>query len=108
MLWSGNRVTPIFQRLRAPAGSDQSVFGGAEFVYEAPDRGYAADDFRRWRAVARLHIRGRCRRTLLESVAGKGASGKYVQRREWRPFHAEPDLGSAAENGKGRSPREIR
>ena len=59
-----------------------------------------SDHLRRRRAVARLHLRRRRGGTQSESGARPGRLRQHVQRRQWRPDHAQPGVGAGAEAGR--------
>ena len=53
------RVHPLFQCVRAAAGSEFAILRGAFAVHAGGDTGRTPGNFWRWRANARLHLRGR-------------------------------------------------
>ncbi len=55
---------------------------------------------RRWRAIARFHLRGGRGRAEPESGAGTECFGQDVQRRQRLPDHVEPGVGAIAAVGR--------
>src|SRR6266850_1691329 len=59
-LRSGNRVAPLFQRVRPAAGSDVAIQRCARALHSRCARGPPAQNLRGWSSVARLHLRAEC------------------------------------------------
>ena len=105
-LRAGNRVAALLQRLRPAAGPVQPLFGRALAVHEGRPGAEIAHDLRRWRTIPRFHLRRRRGGIESEGRARTPRLGQHVQRRQRRPHHAEPGVGTAAEASKASaSPR---
>ena len=81
---------PLLQRVRAAAGSLVAVLGRDLALHQRAVRRTPADDLRRRRADARLHLRRQRRRRRAARVPRAGGERGSDQRRDRRPHLAEP------------------
>src|ERR1019366_8677555 len=78
----------------------ERLFGSAVALHEGGAGPPGAHHFRRWRALARLHVRGGRGGAQSEGGARQGRFGRPVQRRQRREDHAQPGVGAAAKTGR--------
>ena len=84
-----DRDDPLLQRLRSAPGSRVAVFGRHFAVCDGAPGRPPADDLRRRRADARLHLRRERRRRRAARVRGAAGGGRGDQRRDRRAHFAE-------------------
>ena len=89
-----------------PRQDPSSPYSGVLSIFmKCAIQGCPPDDLRGWRAVARLHLRGR--RSGVEPQGRPCIERRrpHVTTRQRRPHHAQPGLGAAAEDRRRRASR---
>ena len=76
----GDGIAALLQRVRSAAGSLERLFRRALALHDVGAGPQSAEHLRRWRAIARLHLRGRRGGAQSEGGARQGRRRQHVQR----------------------------